>query len=166
MKCNQAEEWLSRSLDGELPADQRQALDEHLAACPSCRALQAEWSGFATLMRDQEIPAMQTPEAAWADVQRAIRLQGEARRDEGAGVFGWRLRWAGVSIAAVLLGISALGLWRANRVGPDMTQAVEVEFVETDIPGASPMVYQDAETGWTVIWVAGMETGADTGKGS
>ena len=167
MKCNQAEEWLSRALDGELPADQRQALDEHLAACPQCRALQQEWASFATFMRGQKIESAQPPEAAWADVQRAIRLQGERRGEDAVGVFGWRLQWAGAMIVAVLLGISALGMWRLNHGSPVTAQAAdesttEVEFVETDVPGASPMVYQDADSGWTVIWVAG----DDSGKGS
>ena len=170
MKCNQAEEWLSSSLDGELPADQRQALDEHLAACPHCRALQQEWVSFATFMRGQRIPPAQTPEAAWADVQRAIRLQGEQRAGEAIGVFGWRLQWAAAMIVAVLLGISVLGLWRVNHASPGTMQAAdesatEVEFVETDVPGASPMVYQDADSGCTVIWVAGMED-SEADKGS
>ena len=31
-----------------------------------------------------------------------------------------------------------------------------VEFVDTDIPDASPVVYTDEQSGWTVVWVTEM----------
>lgn len=169
MNCHKAEELLSRALDGELPAEQRAALDSHVASCASCRALCEDWTRNAALLRDQKIEPAQTAEALWADVQRTIRLQGE-RPGVEVSVFGWRLQWAGVMIFAILLGVSAFGLLRLRSPQVETTQViergVEVEFVETDVPGASPMVYQDAETGWTVIWVAGMEGSGEAGQGS
>ncbi len=36
-------------------------------------------------------------------------------------------------------------------------EAPDVEWVETELAGATPMVYQDTETGWTVIWVLAPE---------
>ena len=170
MNCHKAEELLSRALDGEVSAEERVALDAHVASCANCRALREEWSQYSAILRDQKIEPAQTAEALWADVQRAIRLQGEQPAGDALPVFGWRLRWAGVMIVAVLLGMSAFGLWRLRQPGPETAQAdersVEVEFVETDVPGASPMVYQDEESGWTVIWVAGMEGGSESGQGS
>ncbi len=170
MNCHKAEELLSRALDGELPEDQRMALDAHTASCATCRALQEEWSQYANLLRDQKVEPVQTAEALWADVQRTIRLQGDGRADEGVPVFGWRVRWAGVMIVAVLLGVSAMGLLQLRQPAAESAQVmdrdVQVEFVETDVPGASPMVYQDDETGWTVIWVAGMEGSGEAGQGS
>jgi len=35
--CSQYVQWISRSLVGDLSADEEKALDGHLAACPSCR---------------------------------------------------------------------------------------------------------------------------------
>lgn len=170
MNCHQAEELLSRALDGELSQEHLAALDAHVASCASCRALRDEWSKYSGMLRDQSIEPAQTAEALWADVQRAIRLQGDHPEDDALPVFGWRLRWAGVMIVAVLLGMSAFGLWRLRQPGQETAQvnerSVEVEFVETDVPGASPMVYQDEESGWTVIWVAGMESSSESGQGS
>ena len=171
MNCHKAEELLSRAMDGELSPDERAALDAHIAVCPGCRALRDEWSQFGAYMRQEKAEPVQTAEALWADVQRTIRLQGNRQADaDDVPVFGWRLRWAGAMVVAVLLGVSGVGLWRANKpvieTARNVEQGAEVEFVETDVPGASPMVYQDAETGWTVIWVAGMDESAEAGKGS
>ena len=39
-----------------------------------------------------------------------------------------------------------------------------VEFVDTDIPDVSPVVYTDEISGWTVVWVAEMDPiGDETG---
>jgi hypothetical protein len=39
-----------------------------------------------------------------------------------------------------------------------------VEFVDTDIPDVSPVVYTDEISGWTVVWVAEMDpVGDETG---
>ncbi len=40
MTCGQFEERLSAYLEGELPAEERRAMEAHLAACPSCAALE------------------------------------------------------------------------------------------------------------------------------
>src|SRR5438105_393058 len=39
MLCEQAANLIAARLDGELPPDDRDALDAHLADCPDCRAL-------------------------------------------------------------------------------------------------------------------------------
>jgi predicted anti-sigma-YlaC factor YlaD len=180
MNCATSEQLLSRALDGELPANDRTALDAHLASCASCRALRDEWAGFTAMLQEPVAP-VQTPEALWADVQRAIRLrqgfggqvrlQGAQGREDEAPVFGWRLRWAGAILAVVMLGAYGIGLGvrrQTERVvaasAPE--KAAEVEFVETDVPGASTMVYEDAETGWVVVWVTGMETEPDAPQGT
>jgi anti-sigma factor RsiW len=42
MRCSQAEHLLSLHLDGRLASGQRRALSDHLADCPTCRALDHE----------------------------------------------------------------------------------------------------------------------------
>jgi anti-sigma factor RsiW len=166
-----AEQLLSRGIDGELSAGERAELDRLLASDPELRKLEAEWSSYAEMLRAQPAPAAPPPDAAWADVRRAIRLDAAAKQRDESAVFGWRLAWAGVMIGLILLGFSAILLRQAltGRGAEPRAAAekdVEVEFVETDLPGASPMVYEDAETGWTVIWVAGLENGKENAKGS
>ncbi len=38
LTCEDALERMSQALDGPLPLEERQALEEHLESCPECRA--------------------------------------------------------------------------------------------------------------------------------
>ena len=38
LTCEEALERMSQALDGPLPLEERQALEEHLESCPECRA--------------------------------------------------------------------------------------------------------------------------------
>lgn len=163
MNRKKIEELLSRGLDGELSPAERGELDRLLAVDPELKKLEGEWTSYAEALRAQPVPAAATSaEAAWADVQRAIRLDSSRNEPVETGVFRWRLGWAGAIIALVLLGFSTIALRQVLTPAPQEEQAglnkdVQVEFVESDLPGASPMVYEDVETGWTVIWVAGLD---------
>lgn len=46
MRCEQAEEWMQRDLDGDLQPEQKQALQRHLATCDTCARQQAEWESL------------------------------------------------------------------------------------------------------------------------
>jgi anti-sigma factor RsiW len=52
MTCDDLQEDLSASLDGELDAARERAIDVHLAACERCRATRAAWSGQSVRLRD------------------------------------------------------------------------------------------------------------------
>lgn len=52
MRCKKAEQWISRSLDGRLDAREKDRLEEHLAACPSCRKADAEYRSMTALLRN------------------------------------------------------------------------------------------------------------------
>ena len=41
LTCEDALERMSQALDGPLPLEERQALEEHLESCPECRAAYA-----------------------------------------------------------------------------------------------------------------------------
>ncbi len=182
MNCRRAEQWLSMAMDGELPPKQEALLREHLAGCASCRALQEEWASLSRALKSGPAPEAQTAEAAWADVRRAIRLQQPQEREQEMPIWGWRLRWAVALLAVLLLGGALLLVVRQKPMGagemagatpggaggPRPTSetvpssgratasgraATEVEWVETSLPGATPMVYEDKESGFTVIWI-------------
>lgn len=59
--------------------------------------------------------------------------------------------WAGVGggLAAAL----TLALLPPSGPLPESPSAMAVEYVESGIPGASPVVYVDEESGATVIWL-------------
>jgi hypothetical protein len=106
----------------------------------------------------------QRVEAAWQDVQRAIRLQEKAPIPAG---YGGSWRWASLTIALI---VAAFIGWRwpaapAPPGGMPIAAADRtiVEWVETDLPDAMSMVYEDEETGLTVIWLLVQENGEESG---
>ena len=156
MKCLKAQEWLSREMDGELSPSRKNKLDSHLAACPACRDVRERWAALRGQFQVREVPPGATAEAAWADVRRAIRTQRpDAGAPESRGWAGVGLRWAYAAAALVLLGVFGVVTLR-KPAGPELAAAPEggrVEWVETGLPGASPMVYEDIESGLVIIWV-------------
>ena len=71
------------------------------------------------------------------------------------------------AIAAVM--ILGMLLWLPfRRAGEPLPQSLELEssvlMVETDLEGATPIVYIDQPSGWTVVWVMEAEE-ASAGKG-
>jgi len=157
MNCKTAQKWISLKHDGELSPRRQTILEAHLAQCPACREAEAAYKALSCEFTEMDIPQAQTPEAAWADVRRRIRAESEqpAEAAEGA-VWGGRLAWAAMTIA--VLGVCAF-VWMLMKPlpqGPAVAAAepaTQVEWVETDLRGATPMVFEDAETGLVVIWV-------------
>ncbi|MEN6559164.1 MAG: zf-HC2 domain-containing protein [Acidobacteriota bacterium] len=52
MNCRKAEELLLRSIDGRLGGRDRDRLAAHLAACPACRKVEAEYRSMLRLLKD------------------------------------------------------------------------------------------------------------------
>lgn len=162
MNPRKAEQWLSAALDGELSPRQLERLDQYLSSHPELSALQEQWRALGDTVRSAQEAPGQTPEAAWQDVRRAIRLAGETATEESVAM-GRRIRWAGaVAVAALLiLGLYAL-LPSTRMIYQDriaQSDRTEVEWVETELPDAMSMVYEDEDTGLTVIWVLVAENG-------
>ena len=109
--------WTSRALDGELPERERILLEDHLAGCPACAQVAADWRGVQrAIARD----ALSRSPIGLADriMARVTRESGEvpAMRSEPAGLgvvpLIRRLR-VSVALAAGLLAVAA-GLWLAT----------------------------------------------------
>lgn len=89
--CDEYRPMISACLDGELPADQRQRLEAHLAACETCRCERAELAELKeqlTMIKFRE-PADAELERYWAGVYN--------RLERTAG-------WAMLSLGAIVLG--------------------------------------------------------------
>ena len=159
MKHHITDELLSRFVDGEVSPDEARRVREALAGDPSLQKTLAGFNTQLALHRDLPVEGTPTPEAMWQDVQRAIR-NAEPEPVVRPLLFPWRLGWAGAIVATALV---AVGTYVAYRKPVEITVAAavdtstRVEFVEAGDADASTMVYEDAETGWTVIWVASAE---------
>jgi anti-sigma-K factor RskA len=147
-------------LDGDLAAAEAEALRRRADADPGLHRSMEDWQRIGGLLRDDPVEGVPDPEVAWAGVRRAIRAGAPA---EGVDVPSWRLRWAVGAVAATVVAILALGGWRVLRLGdaPMLARGTPavVEWVEAELPGASPMVFEDEETGCTVIWMVVAEEG-------
>ncbi len=168
MKQEKWEELLSRSIDGDVSRDEQAALDAELARNADLRTLRDAYLDAGRMLRELPVIGAPTPEVMWSDVQRELRKQRAEEAGE-APVFAWRLRWAGAIVAAVLLGVTAIYVLQQRHAAAVASVSEKggatVEFVEASDPNSSTMVYEDAETGWTVIWVASTDTEAE-GSGS
>jgi len=154
MNCRKAQKWLSLELDGELSPSRKRALEAHLMSCAACRQVREEWGGLRDTFRAREVPAGLTAEAAWADVRRAIRTAGETAPERAWWTPG--MRW--IAAAAAVLILAGVGVMTFKKEAVPEVAIVppdggRVEWVETGLPGASPMVYEDIESGLVIIWV-------------
>ncbi len=157
------EKELSQWLDGRLSSDRAARLEEQVASDAALRDSAEAWRQIGSLLRQETPELTQTPEAAWADVQRALRQAPAAGARPVAMPWNPRLAWSGGLIAALLVVAFSLFSLQISRTGPvaqaaAAQPAVEVEWVEVEWPDAMPMVYQDDDTGLTVIWMVELET--------
>jgi anti-sigma factor RsiW len=153
MNTKKALEWMSRDMDGVLSPARRKRLEAYLAAHPELRAEPAAWADTAATLRGFRAPGAPTPEAAWSDVRRAIRLEGvPADHAERRSLMAMPRVWAGALAAVMLMCVS---VWSLVGVGPrpEVPEA-DVEMVETGLSDATVMVYTDTETRSVIIWVS------------
>ncbi len=169
MNCRRAQQWIGLRHDDRLEPARVQHLAAHLAGCAACREFAAQVGAVGAQLRAQAVPAGPTPEAAWVAVQRAIRLADQPKAPAASwwGVGPW-VRWASAAALAVAVAIGGLVRYgggpagvvsEAPMVAAAPVQATEVVSVTTELAGASIMVYEDYDTGATVVWVEPAEDG-------
>ncbi|MGH7517837.1 MAG: zf-HC2 domain-containing protein [Gemmatimonadales bacterium] len=111
---------LSEYLDGDLTADERKALERHLAACPVCSTTLADLTRV--VMRARTLPAPQPGRDLWDGIADRIAAQrvtppnpaaAPSARARRRWMFSWpELAAAGIAIAA---GSGGLAWWAAGR---------------------------------------------------
>ena len=153
MNCNEAERLLSQHMDGELDAEQAAGLQSHLEACPHCAETRDAWAGYRGLMHSIAPSVASDTGALWADIAGKLGDQVSAPVKT---VVPWPFSAKALTALAAVIVISASIYMGRRAISPDeaaLAQASAVEYFETDLPGASPMLYIDADVGWTVVWV-------------
>ena len=68
--CEQAVQWSSLELDGELSEFEHAALHRHLERCPACRTSAAQIGAFTKILRESPLEEIQAPVAAAQPWQR------------------------------------------------------------------------------------------------
>jgi len=159
---SEAQLLMSCLMDGELPADDADRLYQFLEANPDAIDWMESNQAIADSNRAVEYA---DPQTSWEKIRTAISKD---TGDKGASSkliqFPPLFRVLGIAAAIALV---ASIVWK-NLPSTQMevteryaaSQSV-VEFVDTDIPDVSPVVYTDEISGWTVVWVAEMDPIAD-----
>jgi hypothetical protein len=125
MECRELKEWISATIDGEaLPAEVRM-VEEHLAACAECRALERRMRavGAGTARVEGAVPA------GFRDALFA-RMEAENLIPRRRSLFVFSLRWAAIPLGAAAA--LALFLFLSNGKGKDAIMP----------PGSMPRVAQ------------------------
>ena len=110
LTCEDALERMSQALDGPLPWEARQALEEHLESCTECRAAYEALFQMEDALR--EIGETPAPAELSARVMEQIQAAPACRPVPRWKRAGWR-NLAGLAACAVL----CLGLWHGTGLG-------------------------------------------------
>jgi len=106
-RCREWREWLGAYALGQLPGEERAALEAHLDGCPGCRAEAEALLGVAglLLLADPErvaAPAPRPPAELGERIAASVRVERRARRRRGRLRLGFALAGAGAAVAIVL----------------------------------------------------------------
>lgn len=154
---------MSQLLDGELSSSDATILDEYLELHPEAQ----NWMENLDLTREAQNPSIASPDRAKsiASIQDAITGGSEKRSKRGGGLLSFPALVRPMAAAAAIAIVGTVS-WLGLR--PETSVSFEpniVEFVATDIPGASTYIYPDEETGWTVVWVDSDPSDSDSTQG-
>lgn len=152
MKCRAAQGLISAERDGSLSADERTALEAHVAGCSECsrarEALTAAAAAWRTTDRAVSAPDV---ERAWQDIRREIRA-GRPRETRPAGAWWMRALWAGVPAVGAAAVALVVFTGRPKPVDPAVAPASWAQFVQVDASDSAPVVTVDESSGWVVVW--------------
>lgn len=116
MKCETVIEDLSAYIDGELSAQEAQAVASHVSQCEHCRHELAELQRVAGLIR--LMPVEKAPGRLADDVAAEIEA-GKKRREK----VGYYVRLLGPAAAAALIALAISIIYRGSEPAPDYTVA-------------------------------------------
>ena len=134
MKCRKAQEYISRSVDGELDPRRADRLERHLAECGGCRAFAADLEKI--VGGAAELDAPEPSERVWRNIRAGIVTGTLRPTAEGASLdrrplFGLSLpalRYAGAVALALILVVSGFVIGsrmgrQEVRLGPEDREA-------------------------------------------
>jgi anti-sigma-K factor RskA len=147
-------EKLSAYLDGELGARERERIEQHLAACPTCaselRALRHARETF--VAHAPRVESSDSHEFFWSQLKKRIEQAAPAPLSRPFWVQIPRWAYATVSVAMLAIVISVY-FFRTSAPIPIVS---EVENVQTTLPNTVATPYKSAHGNAAVIWISGI----------
>jgi len=156
-ECNNFREQLSASVDGELGADERRQLQEHLKECPHCRVALDDLRKAVSHL--QNLEQVDTP--PWMTQKIMVRIKAEEVASEGKGFFKKIFQPLYIkvplgAIATLLLAVTTYFLFQSIMPGMDNESPKQnLEKLSEEAPIRqqleAPEVPQKAEVGGRVV---------------
>jgi anti-sigma factor RsiW len=135
--------------DGEVSPEECAGVERLLKADDESRAYVESLNKAREAMQGAHVSTIDG-EAAWESFQERLD---KADRERSTRVLSFPQMMAAAA-AVVLVG---MGIWFPLRQMGHQNEAFALEstvqMVETDLEGATPIVYIDEPSGWTVVWV-------------
>jgi anti-sigma factor RsiW len=129
-------EILSALIDGELAADERRRVHEHLQECGACREIVQEFTQIHGMVG--ELPRLVAPASFVSDVVERPRRR-TTPTQVAAVALGGRRRWVALGVAVGAIGISLAGLLTSPPADEPPINAFIERHVSTHVgvePGA------------------------------
>jgi predicted anti-sigma-YlaC factor YlaD len=143
MKCEQIAGLLPDYLQGNLTAEQRNTVEEHVAQCAECRDDVAVWNKLALLPAEE--PSLASRERFDVMLQayrsgREDRVAGAAGRERGSFWDAFRWMQSPVGAAAWSMALVVLGVFIGVRVSAPDSHKEELNAMHTELANMRQMV--------------------------
>ena len=130
--CEDVRGLLSAWVDGDLPAEVRDRVREHLAGCAVCRGLADDLGAVRDAAR--QLGPIVPPDHIWLEVAGQVQIDtgvpaAAPRRSKSGGTF----QWLGLAAALILV---TLGIWLVGRPVPDAPPTEVREASPADVVAA------------------------------
>lgn len=130
--CEDVRGMLSAWVDGDLQAEVRDRVGEHLAGCAACRGLADDLGAVRDAAR--QLGPIVPPDHIWLEVAGQVQLDtgvpaAAPRRSKSGGTF----QWLGLAAALILV---TLGIWLVGRPVPDAPPTEVREASPADVVAA------------------------------
>lgn len=153
-----AQLMMSRLMDGELSADDADRLHQYLETNPDS----IDWMESSQVVAESARPPVSTDsQSAWVSIRKAIN-EDTKNEEKSSNLVKFPSLFQILGVAAAIALVASIVWTNLPSSQSEITERYAasqsvVEFVDTDIPDASPVVYTDEISGWTVVWVAEMD---------
>jgi hypothetical protein len=136
MNCRNAERWILKSLNRDLPPGEAGLLEEHLRACPDCRTLRNEYTILRGVLGRLPVPALRPGFAGRV----GARLDALTRPASESLWRAWCLR--AIPVSLFLIGLFVGGLIFLPGGSADFSQT-EAFLLNGTVPQSETPVYFD-----------------------